>query len=355
MAKTRASSAFELDPADAKVTEIVPRYLLEHDHPWLRALLDEHERYVGKRRAELEHRLAEPLVVQSPAAKRKLVLSVIERLAKSSIQSAISPAKAREATFDARAAIPNGSPRDEVLARVARELGISTGELEDALFADLPGERRVRSLGSLSPAALAQEANTELVCGWLARAASLRVRVRGNTRALVRHARITGLICSIAQAADGSVELDISGPLSLFRKTTVYGRALASLVPRLAWCERFELRAACLLESGPATLVVRSGDPIRPARELSRYDSRLEERFAKDFGKLAPDWDILREPRPVQAGGALVFPDFELRRRGRSDTMLDPGNRRLLDSRLSGKEARCAARCGNRSPHHLHR
>jgi predicted nuclease of restriction endonuclease-like RecB superfamily len=58
-----------------------------------------------------------------------------------------------------------------------------------------------------------------------------------------------------------------------------------------------------------------SGDPIFPARAPAPFDSRLEERFAKDVARLAPDWDVIREPLPLQAGATLIFPDFLLRHR----------------------------------------
>jgi predicted nuclease of restriction endonuclease-like RecB superfamily len=94
----------------------------------------------------------------------------------------------------------------------------------------------------------------------------------------------------------------------------VYGRALASLVPRLAWCHEYELSAACALGRGGqlSTLVLRSGDPIGTGRELARHDSRLEARFERDFRRATSDWDVIREPRPVASAGALIFPDFEL-------------------------------------------
>jgi hypothetical protein len=41
----------------------------------------------------------------------------------------------------------------------------------------------------------------------------------------------------------------------------------------------------------------------------------LEERFARDVRKELPDWEILREPVPIEVDGTLVFPDFELRHR----------------------------------------
>ncbi len=115
--------------------------------------------------------------------------------------------------------------------------------------------------------------------------------------------------------------------MALFRHTLLYGRALSALVPRALRCQRFELRAECETSSSAtvATLTVRSGDPLRPGRELPPYDSQLEQRFAKDFRKLARDWDVVREPRPVESLGSLIFPDFELVHRR------DPHQRWLLE------------------------
>jgi hypothetical protein len=189
-------------------------------------------------------------------------------------------------------------------------------QLENALFADLRGERRVLALPkSVSPAQLATAANLAIVTSLVRRAAHVRIAVWGNSRALVRHARLLGLICGVSQdeTPDGVV-LDVSGPFALFRHTEVYGRALASLLPRMAWCNEFELTAACALGRGGhlSTLVVRSGDPIGAGRELARHDSRLEERFDREFRRAAPDWDVIREPHPVTSGDSLIFPDFEL-------------------------------------------
>ncbi|HVR03107.1 MAG TPA: DUF790 family protein [Polyangia bacterium] len=45
------------------------------------------------------------------------------------------------------------------------------------------------------------------------------------------------------------------------------------------------------------------------------FDSKSEERFARDVARLAPDWDVVCEPEAVRAGPTLVFPDFLLRHR----------------------------------------
>ena len=70
-----------------------------------------------------------------------------------------------------------------------------------------------------------------------------------------------------------------------------------------------------MLEGQRLALELRPGDPIFPAVEPRRYDSRLEERFARDFRRLAPEWDVVREPEPVPVGSTLIFPDFALQHR----------------------------------------
>lgn len=311
---------------------IVPHYLTERDYPWLRATLDEHARFVGKRRNELRERMREPLPTPAPKAKLRFVATLLETLGRDDTTAPIPPREARWGVFRAGAVRPFA--REAVLAKAAAELGIKAEDLELALFADLKSEQRVSALPvDLTPARLAEEANLTMVRAWLRRALRVRIAAWGNTRALVRQARLTGLICLARQAdprpansvapdfdimkvgdpSDGVI-LEVSGPFALFRHTELYGRALAALVPRLTWCTRFEVVADCALGRGPETakLIIRSGDPIRPGRELARYDSRLEERFERDFRRLAPDWDVVREPRPVDAAGTLVFPDFEL-------------------------------------------
>jgi hypothetical protein len=82
---------------------------------------------------------------------------------------------------------------------------------------------------------------------------------------------------------------------------------------------RFHLRADCVLRGQEALLDLHSGDPIFPAEAVGRFDSKLEARFAKDFAKAAPDWDLVREPEPVPVGGTIIFPDFCLFQRLRPE------------------------------------
>jgi uncharacterized protein len=293
---------------------VVPHFLGEHDHPWLRVLLDEHERFVGRPQRELDARLREPLPCESPPRKLKQATHVLARLRQSHRKTALPPRRARALVFGEAARTPD--PPEAVFSRVAASFGVSTGELQDSLFADLPGNRLVTAPApSLSPGELALRTNLALAQALLFRATSVRIEADGNARALVRHSKWRGLICTVLQRSAAYAVLELSGPFALFRHTHLYGRALGEIVPLLAWCRHFRLRAESVSRGRRLVLELATGDPIFPAAEPRRYDSRLEERFARDFRRLSPEWDVLREPEPVTAGGTLIFPDFALQHR----------------------------------------
>jgi predicted nuclease of restriction endonuclease-like RecB superfamily len=322
-------------------------FLGPQDEPWLRVLLAEMARFEGRRRRELAERLAEPLPCEAPYFKRRAATRALLRLwrrerAGTPVAPSFDTPAGRDGATDgegaadgdpARRARPprpielraqlfaEAAARDAraatVLSEAAARLGLSAEGLGDALFADLPGERPVRAPDPAPSAAeAALRTNLAIAQAVLMRASRVELRVEGGVRPIVRLAKLRGLLCTIADAAESPRPvLEISGPFSLFRHTLLYGRALAELLPHLAWCARFELRAACTLRGRLATVTVESGDPIFPAAPPVLFDSRLEERFARDMARLAPDWDLLREPEPVRAGGTLIFPDFLLRHR----------------------------------------
>jgi len=296
---------------------ISPGYLTDADHPWLRALLDERERFVGQKRRDWKVRVSEPLSVVAPQRKLNVALGVLERLSRDEALRSVSPRKIRSVVFHHAAVEPD---RAKALAEAAVILDVSPQAAMDGLFADLPDERTLMPLSTpASPVELAHACNSAIVASLLARALRVRIVARGQIRAVVRHARLMGLLCHAAPGeTKEEIMLEISGPFSLFRHTRIYGRALSSLVPRLCWCNSYRLEADCVIGTAGTSvgrLVLGSGDPVTPARELARFDSKVEERFAREFGKLARDWDVVREPQAIEAGDGLIFPDFELRHR----------------------------------------
>lgn len=290
---------------------LVPRYLTAEDHPWLRALLDVHADCVAKRRRDFHAEVARGLGVPAPPAKLRMAAYLLERRTTDRVAAPVPPRRIREAVFRHAAA----QDRSLALTNASLELGVDAGDLEALLFADLPGERVVQPLAEqLGPAVLASQVNTALVASLLQRASQVRVTAHGNVRALVRHAKLVGLLC-VCDLTGEELTMHLSGPCSLFRRTRMYGRALASLLPRLAWCCDFRLVASCPAEDprGAALeLVVTQGDPIEAGQELRRFDSTLEERFARDFGRLTSSWELVREPQALPTEHGLFFPDFAL-------------------------------------------
>ncbi|HVV49107.1 MAG TPA: DUF790 family protein [Polyangia bacterium] len=298
-------------------------YLGPQDEPWLRVLLGEMARFEGRRRRELAERLAEPLPCEAPHFKRRAAARTLFALWRREPDDPPppgapplpEPAALRAELFAEAAA--GEAPAAAIVGAAAARLGLEPGALLERLFADLPGERPVRAPAPPPTAAEAMlRTNLAIAQAVLMRASRVELRVEGGVRPIVRLAKLRGLLCTIAEAAEGGRPvLEISGPFSLFQHTLLYGRALAELLPHLAWCARFELRAACALRGRLATVSFESGDPIFPAAPPVPFDSRLEERFARDVARLAPDWDLVREPEPLRAGGTLIFPDFLLRNR----------------------------------------
>lgn len=309
---------------DLRGRAALPRFLSEADRPWIRRLVDACDHGAGRPVRELDERLREP-IPGVPDDKRRLVAHVLVGLARSRVGSALPPREARAQVFAAAARLP-ARPAEEVLAACAAELRVTPAALRDALFADLPGERLALPPDSIDPGELALRANLLLAQALLARACRVDISLEGNARAVVRHASLRGLICSVTPGPAGeSAQLEISGPFALFRRTLLYGRALGSLLPVLAWTNRFRLNADCELRGSAATVTLASGDPIFPSAEPRRFDSQVEERFARDFGRAAPGWTLVREPEPIQAGGHLIFPDFAVQPRH------DPGARWLVE------------------------
>jgi uncharacterized protein len=306
-------------------TLVVPHYLGEHDHPWLRVLLEEHERFIGRPQRELEARLREPLPCESPPRKLRLAIQVLGRLRPHNRKSVVLPRRTRAHVFGEAAR--TSAPPQAIWTAVATSLGVSVEDLQGSLFADLPGERIVAVPAQpRSAMELALRCNLALVQEMLFRATVVRVEVEGNARVLVRHAKWRGLICGVAERpGSAGTTVEISGPFALFRNTRLYGRALGELVPLLAWCPRFRLQAECVFHGRRLTLQLGVGDPIFPSSAPRRYDSLLEERFAREFRRFAPAWDVIREPEPIAADGTLIFPDFALRHRS------DPTRRWLLE------------------------
>lgn len=294
----------------------VPDWLGPTDHVWLGALLDEVRRMADRPLREWRARASEPLRVSAPAGRLRAAVSLIDELLET-VPPTLSAPDLRWQAFSAaqRQRTAGGYARGPALDVVANELGLERAALEDALFADLPGERRLVLPELPDPPELALRVNHAVAQRVVRGATAIDVTLSGAARPVIRQLLLRRLLL-VARPVDNGVHLRISGPIALFRHTTRYGRALGSVVPVLRAADSFVIIAHHRRGGRPIPVRVTSDDPVFPAGAApKRFDSKLEERFAREFLKAAPDWDLVREPEPVEIDGSYVFPDFAVAHR----------------------------------------
>lgn len=313
--------------------KVIPHYLGECEYPFLSEVIEAYEAHIGVERRALFAYLSERAPLDGSQGKYKLVVHCLQKVLSESSNYSLESRRIREllfleagGTFRPENAADNGANRDAIIRKVSLALGKDAFQIEREMFGDLSGERLVPRLErGISKIELVSMSNLLLVQGLLARSISIEVALIGNAKAIVRHAKLRGLICVVEIGGkewgnfEGRPILNISGPFSLFKKTTMYGRALAELVPFLMWCEQFNLKAQCHLRHRRGVLRLGNRDFLKPAHEPRRYDSKVEQRFARDIMRKMPDWDLIREPEPLQNGASLIFPDFLLRSRHRPE------------------------------------
>ena len=301
-------------PCSVREGRVWPRWLGEADHPWLEVLLGEIDAGAGQPERLLDERLQGATGLERvPPQQRTLALHVARHLLGPAPRDPV-PRKIRQTLFPLATA---ASSQEEATEAASTLIGLPAPSLVARLFADLPGERPLGSLPATSPGELCRRVNLRLAQALVARSTTVRIRLVGHARAVVRLAKLRGLLCVVKGAPERPEEgtLHVSGPLALFHHTLVYGRALGQLLPALAWCERFSLEAECTVRDTRGRLLLTERDPLFPAEATRRFDSKLEARFARELARRSPEWELIREPAPLTAGETLFFPDFALRHR----------------------------------------
>lgn len=298
-----------------------PRYLGGRDEVWIRQVIEAFDAYVGRTVAERDAKL--------PGEVRKLahdhgisaraadgVAKVLLRRFKAKVDTPLDPPRVRAIVFE-EAAKDGNFVRQEALGRAAALLSVAPEEIAQALFADRLGRRRVVAPSSPPAASEIVDAyNLALVQGLLLRSQTVRVDLRQHVRAVVRFAKLAGLLCTYSLADHGTL-LEVSGPLSILRHTTKYGFALASFFPAVVAAGSFRLDARCVLNSDPVLVHINAADRVARTHKLPKdADSALERALARDVRRLGSPWSLVREADAIAIGDRAFFPDFTLRHEG---------------------------------------
>lgn len=211
--------------------------------------------------------------------------------------------------------------RQAIIDRIAGELRISAEALERGLYADLKGAQRLEAVpAQWTPEALVEAYERGQLQAALLRAVRVRLVVRcsdpAGYRRLFHRLKFQRLLYRIERLPDGSHQVDVDGPFSLFESVTKYGLQLASLVPALLECDHVRVEAD--LRWGKARKPLKLVHELRGASTASEPVLREEvavllERLQETASpwRVHPCSDVLDLP-----GVGLCVPDLVFERAG---------------------------------------
>jgi predicted nuclease of restriction endonuclease-like RecB superfamily len=299
---SRAGGGYHPQFADGTHTDLAAR------------VLGVYQGHVDQSRSDLEAALAD---LERDAPDFKLVrgfAKLLERDATFETRSAVPPERAREAAFAAgeSVGVVTDSERKTALAQAADRLGVESAALAESLYADLEDRQVLASVDPRwGPDELRVQYNLSLAQTALFDATEVRIR-SSDPRALVSAVKRLRLMYEVRRT-DGGREVVVTGPDALFRRTRRYGTAFARLLRTVAKTAEWRLEATIDDRGTERTMTLTDADVsvpgVEPVAEVS-YDSGVEADFAARFGSLDLDWELVREPAPLEAGASVAIPDF---------------------------------------------
>ncbi|WP_331236324.1 DUF790 family protein [Natronorarus salvus] len=270
--------------------------------------------HVGQPRERLEEALAER---EAGAEDFKLVrglAALLERECTFETRAPIDPERARRVAFEEAEVVGVASDRerDEALSRAGERLRADPDEVSESLYADLEGRQVLTEIGDrYDPDSLLAQYDLSLAQTALFDATEVRVR-SSDPRTLVSAAKRLGLLYEVERTPDGR-ELVLTGPDTVFGATRRYGTRFARLLRSVASTEKWSLTATVDDYGTERTLELSEEDlrvpEAEPVTEVS-YDSAVEAEFATRFSALDLDWELIREPEPLETGASVMIPDF---------------------------------------------
>ena len=210
---------------------------------------------------------------------------------------------------------------EEVMQRVADEIGLSSQQIGTMLFADRPATYALNDIGpEWRPEGLLSRYNLELARGVLYWATQVQIEVHSGYKDLWKFLKLFKLMFWAYEMEESGYLVDLDGPISPFvSATTRYGRQFAAFLPALFLCERWRM-AATVHAPQTGAMATYKLDYTTPFsthfKQSGLFDSRLEADFAQEFEQKMGDkrghWLLRRESEVLLLGDTVMIPDFTL-------------------------------------------
>lgn len=290
----------------------------DDDLPWVAEVVDVVAAAAGKPWRVALERLDDTRRAEQPRAPVRFtaVVAAVQRLLGGRARNAALARAARALALGKP--VLTAAEREARIAFVANQLELTGAAVETLLWSDLPRERPVElPHGRPSERQVAATANVHLLQRTMIRAQAVTLRVWDDAGPLIHAAAARGLLATLTRGDSGETRLDIVGPLALFHRTAVYGRALAQLVPLVAGCSRFELEVVARAHDQLYVARVASPVLLPPVPARLALPSAAVLRLTRELARVARDVVVAPHPPPVAAGSSLACPDLLLEHRGR--------------------------------------
>lgn len=214
--------------------------------------------------------------------------------------------------------------RTEIVAKTAVKLGLTSEEIEQALFADLLEEQILLSSGEIiTPVDLIVRYNLEVARGLLYWAREVEIIIRDNYKDIFKYIKLFKLMHTVYPIPHNGYNIILHGPISPFVNSTIrYGLQFAKFLPALFLCQKWRMDAEVLPpESGRSMhYTLDNSTKLRGHFKASGlFDSRLEADFAAEFeakyGGAKRKWELAREDEVIVIDDTVMIPDFSLTHR----------------------------------------
>jgi len=291
-----------------------PRFCGSDDAALAARVLGVYQGHVGERRRDLDAALSE---LEGEAGDFKLVrgfAKLLEREAAFEVRAPIDPLRARSAAFEAAetVGVVTEGERTDAIEAAADTLDATAEDIERSLFADRETETVLSALDAdYDPDSLCDQYDLSLAQTALFDATAVRIR-SSDPKALVSALKRLRLMYEIRRTPEGRVVI-VSGPDALFGRSRRYGTRFARLLRTVTKAAEWDLEATIDDRGTERTMRLGSGDLAHPETEPvaePTFDSGVEADFYARFDALDLDWELLREPEPLESGEHVAIPDF---------------------------------------------
>ncbi len=187
-------------------------------------------------------------------------------------------------------------------------------EVVALLYADYPEFHRLSAFpADYSAKELREDYDLAQAQALLYDAVRVQVQTRADFKHIVQYARLSRLLHRIERVGGVGYRFVFDGPNSVLRRTHAYGVDFAKFLAALVQAQDWRMTAEIILRKGwrPLIFTLSASHGLRSRLPIpALFDSKLEETFAQKFGEVREGWRLRREAMVLEAGEALVVPDF---------------------------------------------